>query len=121
MDALRARGVRLAICTNKRESFAVPLIEELGLSPYFASIVGGDTAGVMKPDPAPLHLMVERAGGGRCIFLGDTINDIAAARAANIPSIAVSFGFVDHTAELGADAILHHYDDLVPMLERWPQ
>jgi phosphoglycolate phosphatase len=121
MDALRARGVRLAICTNKRESFAVPLIAQLGLSPYFASIVGGDTAGFMKPDPAPLHMMVERAGGGRCIFLGDTINDIAAARAANIPNIAVSFGFVDHTAELGADAILHHYDDLVPMLERWPQ
>lgn len=119
MDALRARGLRLAICTNKREGFAVPLIEQLGLSHYFASIVGGDSVGVLKPDPAPLHAMIERAGGGRCVFLGDTINDIAAARAANVPNIAVSFGFVDHSAELGADAVLHHYDDLVAMLENW--
>lgn len=121
MDALSARGVRLAICTNKAERFAVPLMQQLGLADRFAAIIGGDTVGVAKPDPAPIHAMIDRAGGGRTIFLGDTINDIAGARNAGIPSIAVSFGFLEGPVEdLAADAVLHHFDDLVAMLERWP-
>lgn len=121
MDALLARGVRLAICTNKAERFAVPLMQQLGLADRFAAIIGGDTVGVAKPDPAPIHAMIDRAGGGRAIFLGDTINDIAGARNAGIPSIAVSFGFLEGPVDdLAADAVLHHFDDLVAMLERWP-
>ena len=121
MDALQAAGVKLAICTNKAERFTIPLLHQIGLSDRFASIVGGDTVGIAKPDPAPIHAMVERAGGGRAIFLGDTINDIAGARNAGIPSIAVSFGFLDGPVEaLEADAVIHHYDDLLPLLESWP-
>ena len=63
--------------------------------------------------------MAERAGGGSCVFLGDTSNDIDGARSAGFASIAVSFGFIDATEELGADAILHRFDELVPMLEGW--
>lgn len=122
MDRLDAAGVKLAICTNKAERFTIPLMHQIGLSDRFAAIVGGDTVGVSKPDPAPIHAMIERAGGGRAIFLGDTINDIAGARNAGIPSIAVSFGFLDGPVEqLDADAIIHHYDELVPMLENWPK
>lgn len=120
LDALAQAGVKLAICTNKAERFTIPLMHQIGLSERFVSIVGGDTLGVAKPDPAPLHEMIARAGGGRAIFLGDTINDIAGARNAGIPSIAVSFGFLDGPVEtLEADAILHHYDDLLPLLESW--
>lgn len=121
LDALAARGVRLGVCTNKAERFAVPLMEQLGLSDRFASIVGGDTVGIAKPDPAPIHAMIERAGGGRAVFLGDTINDIAGAKNAGIANVAVSFGFLDGPVEdLEADAIIHHFDELVPLLERWP-
>lgn len=120
MDALAAAGVKLAICTNKAERFTIPLIEQLGLSSRFASIIGGDTMGIAKPDPAPIRAMVERAGGGRAIFVGDTINDIAGARNAGIPSIAVSFGFLDGPVEnLAADAVIDHFDELVPLLEGW--
>jgi phosphoglycolate phosphatase len=121
MDALDAAGVRMAICTNKAERFAVPLMHQTGLAERFASIIGGDTIGIAKPDPAPIHAMIERAGGGRTIFVGDTINDIAGARNAGVPSIAVSFGFIEGTVEaLEADAIIHHFDELVPTLEAWP-
>lgn len=121
MDALDAAGVRMAICTNKAERFAVPLMQQLGLAERFASIIGGDTVGIGKPDPAPIHAMIDRAGGGRCVFVGDTINDIAGARNAGIPSIAVSFGFLDGPVEaLEADAVIDHFDALVPMLEGWP-
>ncbi|MBH1999381.1 MAG: phosphoglycolate phosphatase [Sphingomonadaceae bacterium] len=121
MDALTAAGVKLAICTNKAERFTIPLMHQIGLSDRFASIVGGDTVGVAKPDPAPIHAMIERAGGGRAIFVGDTINDIAGARNAGIPNIAVSFGFLDGPVEdLEADAIIHHFDELAPLLAGWP-
>lgn len=121
MDALEAAGVRLAICTNKAERFTLPLMEQIGLADRFAAIVGGDTVGVSKPDPAPIHEMVARAGGGRAVFIGDTINDIAGARNAGVPSIAVSFGFLDGPVEqLEADAVIHHFDELVPLLETWP-
>jgi phosphoglycolate phosphatase len=121
MDRLEAAGVRMAICTNKAERFAVPLMHQIGLAERFASIIGGDTIGIAKPDPAPIHAMIERAGGGRTIFVGDTINDIAGARNAGVPSIAVSFGFIEGTVEaLEADAIIHHFDELVPTLEAWP-
>ena len=121
MDQLAARGVKLAICTNKAERFTIPLMHQIGLSDRFASIIGGDTVGVSKPDPAPIHAMIERAGGGRTIFVGDTINDIAGARNAGIANVAVSFGFLDGPVEnLKADAVIHHFDELVPLLERWP-
>ena len=122
MDELASRGIRLAICTNKREKFARKLLDALDLTPRFEAIIGGDTLGPnrMKPLPDLLLDMVAKAGGGRTIFLGDTDNDTLAARAAGIPSIAVSFGFVACTAEeLGADAGIDHYNELVPLLERW--
>jgi len=119
MNALRSRGTRLAICTNKYERFTFPMIEQLGLTHLFETIICGDTVGKAKPQPEPLHAMVERAGGGSCVFLGDTSNDIDGARNAGLSNIAVSFGFIDASDELGADAILHHFNDLVPVLENW--
>lgn len=121
MDALTEAGVALAICTNKAERFTIPLMHQIGLSDRFAAIVGGDTVGVAKPDPAPIREMIARAGGGRTIFIGDTINDIAGAKNAGIANVAVGFGFLDGPVEnLEADAIIHHFDELVPLLQNWP-
>lgn len=121
MEALDKAGAKLAICTNKADRFTIPLLHQIGLSERFVSVIGGDTLGVAKPDPAPIHEMIARAGGGRTIFLGDTINDIAGARNAGVPSIAVSFGFLDGPVEqLEADAVIDHFDELMPLLEGWP-
>lgn len=121
LETIRARGARVALCTNKSEQFTLPLLRQLDLADYFSAVICGDTLGpgVLKPDPAPVQAMVARAGGGRAIFIGDTSHDVEAARAASIACIAVRFGFVDAADQLGADAILDHYDDLVRMLETW--
>ena len=121
LEALRAAGCRLALCTNKTAQFALPLMAALDLERHFDAMICGDTLGpgVLKPDPAPLLAMAARAGGGRCVFLGDTSNDIDAARAAGMASIAVRFGFVDAADALGADAILDRYDALPSLLENW--
>jgi phosphoglycolate phosphatase len=119
LDALAARGVALAICTNKLEGLARDLVTQLGWGARFGALVGGDTLPVHKPDPAPLREAIARVGGGRAAFVGDSIVDIETARAAGLPSVAVSFGFADRpAAALGADAVIDHYDELVEALER---
>ena len=122
LDELARRGVRLAVVTNKFESLAVKVLAELGLLERFATVIGGDTLGRGRAKPARdlLDLMVERCGGGgRAAFVGDTTYDTLAARAAGMPSIAVSFGYNDLPLdELGADAVIDHFDELVGALEK---
>ena len=121
LDALAARGVTLAVATNKKEHLAKKLFAELGLSDRFAAILGGDSLGPGKAKPAPdlLHAMVAQAGGGSTAFVGDTTYDVGAARAAAMPVVAVSFGFHDRPPHaLGADAVIDHFDALLPALER---
>lgn len=119
LDTLAERGVRLAICTNKGEGLSRSLVTALGWDGRFASIVGPDTVGVRKPDPRPLEEAIARAGGGRAAFVGDSIIDADTARAAGVPFVAVGFGFSDRPAgQLGADAVIHRYGELIPVLER---
>ena len=117
LDGLRARGAAIAICTNKPERLTHLLLEALGWTDRFDAVVGGDTLPVKKPDPAPLHEALARAGGGRAAFVGDSIVDAEAARAARLPFVAVSFGFSDRPVEaLGADAVIDSYAELVQAL-----
>lgn len=121
LDALAADGVKVAIVTNKLEALARRLLGELDLTPRFACILGGDTLGPgkSKPDRAPIDAMIERCGGGRAAFVGDSHFDIDAAKNAGIPSIACSFGFMmQPVEELGADAVIDHYGELIPTLAR---
>lgn len=125
LDALAAAGVKLAVVSNKLERLSVRVLDELGLASRFYTIIGGDTLGKgrAKPSRHPIDAMiargVEHGGGGRAVFVGDTTYDIGAARAAGIPSVAVSFGFNDlPPEELGADAIIGHFDELIPALAK---
>lgn len=115
LERLQAAGYILAVCTNKMERLALPLLQRLQLTGYFAAIAGGDTFAFRKPDPAHILATVERAGGqaGKVLMIGDSINDIRAARDGNIPSIAVPFGYSDvPVEELGASRVIGHFDEL---------
>jgi phosphoglycolate phosphatase len=115
LDRLSAAGMRLAICTNKLEDMALPLIEKLGLTDRFAAITGGDTFPLRKPDASHIYGTIERAGGNktRSIMIGDSINDILAARNAEIPSVAVDFGYSDVPVEtLSPSRVISHFDQL---------
>jgi len=119
LDALSARGAALAICTNKPERMTHKLLDALGWSRRFQAVIGADTLPVRKPDPAPLREAIARAGGGRAVFVGDSITDADTARAAQIPFVAVSFGFSDRPADqLGADAVIDEFAELTGVLER---
>lgn len=117
LDELSALGVRLAVCTNKPERLTRLLLPPLGLAGRFDAVVGADTLAVKKPDPAPLHEAIARAGGGRAAFVGDSITDADTAKAARVPFVAVRFGFSDRPVEtLGADAVIDGYEELVGAL-----
>lgn len=119
LERLRDAGHLLAVCTNKMEGLARPLIEALGLTGYFTAITGGDTFAVRKPDAAHLTGTIDLAGGvpQKAVMIGDSINDILAARNAGIPSIAVPFGYSDVAIDtLGATAVINHFDELTSEL-----
>ncbi len=125
LDALRARGAVLAVCTNKREALSLALLGALGLTEKFRAVIGRDTLDVFKPHPGHILGTVERAGGDarHAVMVGDSANDIAAAKAAGVPSIAVEFGYSSGpAADLGADALIQSYDQLVAAVEGlWSQ
>ncbi len=112
---LSGRGCRLAVCTNKLEHLSVALLDALGLSRCFAAICGQDTFSVQKPEPEILRATIKKSGGrlDAAVMVGDSATDIAVARAAGIPVIAVDFGYTDvPAAGLGADRVVSRFADL---------
>ena len=115
LDALAARGYRLAICTNKLERLSRLLLEKLDLGARFAAICGQDSFGVQKPDPEILRRTIRQAGGrlDRAVMVGDSVADIDAARAARVAVIAVDFGYTDTpVSQFKPDRIIGHFDHL---------
>lgn len=125
LDALKSRGVKLVVVTNKFEKFARNVLTQLNLTDYFEAIIGGDSLGkgtdgqfLAKPAPDPLLKAQEICGGGSFVFIGDSSFDINAARAASVPCVAVTYGYGDKPAqELGANAVIDSLDQLIPAIE----
>ncbi|MBU2533100.1 MAG: phosphoglycolate phosphatase [Alphaproteobacteria bacterium] len=121
LDELQRRGMTIAICTNKREDMAKLLMKELGLAAYFSVITGRDTFPVCKPHPEHLLGAIRAAGGSanRSVMVGDSTTDYETAKAANVPIIGVTFGYTDiPVVELDCEAVITHYDEFLPALER---
>jgi phosphoglycolate phosphatase len=120
LDSLAERGVRLAVVTNKFESFAREILTKLDLIDRFDCVIGGDTMGKGRSKPAPDAIIEARArcSGGRFAYFGDSSYDVLAARAAGVPVVVAAYGYCDKApSELGGDAVVHHFDELIPALE----
>ncbi|MEO8444440.1 MAG: HAD-IA family hydrolase [Gammaproteobacteria bacterium] len=90
---LKAAGVRLGICTASRGESFRPL-EEAGLLEYFEAIVTAEDVVRRKPDPEGILLCMERMGlaAGETVYVGDTVADIRASRAAGLYAVGVLTG-----------------------------
>lgn len=111
----RARGARLAICTNKRTGFTESLLAQLRIAQLFDAVKGSDSFAFRKPDGRHLVETIRAAGGdpARAVMIGDSATDVGAARNAGVPVVAVSFGYGKGPArDLGADALIDHFDQL---------
>jgi phosphoglycolate phosphatase len=115
LDRLTAAGYRLSLCTNKPERITRTLLRALDLERLFPVVLGAEVLPVRKPDPGPLLWVLERlnARPADAVMIGDSRNDVLAARAAGMPVIAVSYGYAKMpAAELGADKVVDHFPAL---------
>jgi phosphoglycolate phosphatase len=115
MDALEAEGAVLAVCTNKRTDLSLALLDALDLTRRFAVVIGADRAPKPKPDASHLLLTIRAAGGdpARALMVGDSNNDVMAARNAGVPVVLVSFGYTEiPVADLDRDILIDRFDQL---------
>lgn len=113
---MRAAGWRLACLTNKPGAFARPLLQAKALDGFFDHVFGGDDFARAKPDPLPLvetcRALATRPA--RTLMVGDSSNDLQAARAAGCPVALVRYGY-NHGLPVdaaGADRVLDRLDRL---------
>lgn len=94
LEYLKKQGKKLAIVTNKPSIFIAPILKELGLT-MFDFFLGGDTLERCKPDPYPLlhACKLSNCSIEDCVMIGDSRNDILAAKAANMDSIGLTYGY----------------------------
>jgi N-acetyl-D-muramate 6-phosphate phosphatase len=114
------RSIAWGIVTNKAMGLTERIVPVLGLQP--ACVVGGDSTAHLKPHPAPLLLAAERLqlAPADCVYVGDDLRDVQAARAAGMRAIAVDYGY--HGGEhpgpsaWNADAVISHPSQLLEHL-----
>ncbi|BBT14570.1 phosphoglycolate phosphatase, bacterial [Pseudomonas sp. 1D4] len=114
---LRKRKIELALITNKPERFVAPLLDQMKLGRYFPLIIAGDTLPQQKPDPAALLHVMHMTGVSRneALFIGDSRNDVLAAKAAGVKCVALSYGY-NHGRPIDEEEPALVVDDLRELL-----
>jgi phosphoglycolate phosphatase len=120
---LHEANLRLAVVTNKHRRFASALLDRLNLMQWVGVVVGGDTCERRKPDPQPLLFACESlsVAPSCALMVGDSINDVRAARAAQLPIICVPYGYNEgqDPRTLECDAMIDTLAELPELL--WPR
>jgi phosphoglycolate phosphatase len=114
--ALKSNGARIAICTNKVEPIANAILDRLALGDAYHAAVGHVAGRAKKPDPEPMRLAVDLAGGdmSRSVMVGDSAADLGAGRGAGMPVVLVTGGYgTDDVRSLGADFVAGDRDTLI--------
>jgi phosphoglycolate phosphatase len=121
LKSLKADNWRLVVCTNKLESFSRKILEGLGLAAFFDVIAGPDTYGVAKPDPQHLLRTLPKSmpPGYKAIMIGDSEVDVETAHAANIPVIAVTYGYSKMPlAQLNPQALATSFSEVPKLVKK---
>jgi phosphoglycolate phosphatase len=110
------RSLPLAVVTNKGREFSEPLLQGLGIFPFFTRIIGADEGLPLKPAPAAFLRILQETGVPRelAAVVGDGTTDIAAGRAAGITTCAVTYGFRSEALlrAAGPDHVIHAFPEL---------
>lgn len=92
---LQSQGVAVAVVTNKPIEFVPHLLEDLHIAEFIQMSLGGDSCAEKKPHPEPLLRVLSDMSvpAEQALMVGDSRNDIEAARAAGVRSLAVTYGY----------------------------
>jgi len=119
LQEIHSMNIPMGVCTNKPEAFTGQILEGLGLSGFFSSVIGGDSTSARKPHPEPVlaclrGLVTEPSSS---LMIGDSVHDVHAARAAGVTVGVVPWGYRSTPVEeLGADFVLHDLAGLPGMI-----
>jgi len=120
LQALKAAGWHLAVCTNKPGEAARILLDHLGVLPLLDAVGAGDSFPVRKPDPDHIRLTLRAAGAdlSEAVMIGDHHNDVAAGKAAGLPTIFAAWGYGPAEVGLTADAVAVNFAEVPAICER---
>jgi len=118
---IEARRLPWGIVTNKAKRFTEPLLERLRMNARARCIVSGDSTPHIKPHPAPLQLAASLLSlpPDECVYVGDDLRDVQAARAAGMPVFAAGWGYLGEGADprtWDADAVLSHPREVMELV-----
>jgi phosphoglycolate phosphatase len=113
LEALQARGLKMACLTNKPLAFAKPLLAAKGLEGFFRHVFGGDSFERKKPDPLPLVKTCQALGtlAQHTLMIGDSSNDAQAAHAAGCPVVLMTYGY-NHGQDIRLTPALAYLSEL---------
>lgn len=121
LSTLYMRGMTWGIVTNKSKRFTDPLVRQMTVLRDAATVISGDTTPFAKPHPEPLYEAAKRlhVEPQYCVYVGDDLRDIEAGRAAGMPSLAATWGYMGShdVSSWKADALLKEPDNLLDWLD----
>lgn len=120
LSLLAEAKIAMAIITNKPYEFTLPILASTGIDQYFSQVLGGDSLPRKKPEPDQLlHCMAQaEVTAGQSLMVGDSMNDIDAAKNAAVPVVAVSYGY-NHGCDIynaGADVVVDSIEDMAQLI-----
>jgi phosphoglycolate phosphatase len=122
LDALKAAGFKLGCITNKVARYTEPLLKGVGLAHYFETVLSGDSLPQKKPHPMPLLHAAECFGVPveQVLLIGDSLNDVLAARSAGCPVFCVPYGYNhgESVDGLDVDAVIPNLFEAVKLVKR---
>ena len=115
LDALKVRGMRMAIISNKNVALCREVVLVLGIDHYFEEILGADSLPFRKPSPKPVLRLLADFGvpAGRAALVGDSINDIAAAKGAGVTTVGCVWGYGEPAELADADYLVESFGELL--------
>ncbi|KGQ27044.1 phosphoglycolate phosphatase [Gallibacterium anatis CCM5995] len=95
LEQLKQKGFILAVVTNKPTQHVIPVLKAFGIDHLFSETLGGQSLPAIKPHPAPLFYLCGKFGilPKELLFVGDSKNDILAARAAGCSVVGLTYGY----------------------------
>ncbi|MDO9826307.1 phosphoglycolate phosphatase [Glaesserella parasuis] len=95
LETLKAQGYILAVVTNKPTKHVLPVLQAFKIDHLFSEALGGQSLPQIKPHPAPLYYLCGKFGlyPHEMLFVGDSKNDILAAKAAGCKSVGLTYGY----------------------------
>ncbi len=121
LEILKARGIKLGVCTNKPQAPSEALLEAVDLRCLFDAVLGGDRVARRKPDPAHLQALLTQIGVAprEAVMIGDSRNDLEAARGLGMPVVLLREGYgPDPRWALRPDHWIARLDELPALLAR---